>query len=61
MKSDKEMPTASVQGKREAALAWANSVSASAGVGTWRYLLATQRDLAAANGDWSRLVKLTAP
>lgn len=59
VKADNALPTPEVQGKRQAALAWANAASASAG--KWAYLLAAERDLAACQGDWGRLVQLTRP
>jgi type III restriction enzyme len=57
-KSDKELPSEEVQGKRAAALTWANTVSSQSDV-AWNYLLIAERDLADANGSWSRLRKAT--
>ena len=60
VKMDKEMASADVQGKREAATRWANHVSASDEVGvTWRYLLASEADVSTAKGSWSALKALT--
>ena len=58
-KMDKEMSTENVRSKREAARRWANHVSADAQVGvTWRYLLLSETDVAAAKGSWAALTKL---
>jgi type III restriction enzyme len=58
-KMDKEMTAADVQAKREAALRWANHVSASAEVGVhWRYLLVSETDINTAKGSWAALKKL---
>jgi type III restriction enzyme len=59
VKMDKEVTAADVLGKREAALRWANHVSASTEVGTkWRYLLVSESDIATAKGSWAALEKL---
>ena len=59
VKMDKEVTAADVQGKREAALRWANHVSASAEVGAqWRYLLVSESDITTAKGSWAALKKL---
>jgi type III restriction enzyme len=59
VKMDKEMTSADVRGKREAAKRWANYVSADASVGTpWRYLLVSESDVAEAKGSWPALKKL---
>ena len=59
VKMDKEMPTAAVQGKREAAKRWANYVTADESVGaTWKYLLASESDIATAKGSWPALKQL---
>ena len=59
VKMDKEMTSADVLGKREAAKRWANYVSADASVGTpWRYLLVSESDVAEAKGSWPALKKL---
>jgi type III restriction enzyme len=56
VKMDKEMTSADVQGKREAASRWANHVSANEQVGTtWRYLLVAESDISMARGSWSSL------
>jgi type III restriction enzyme len=61
VKMDKEMASADVQGKREAAKRWANYVTADAGVGaTWRYLLVSESDVDTAKGSWPALKRLGA-
>ncbi len=56
---DKEMEAEDVLGKREAAMRWANHVSASDEVKvTWRYLLVSEDDIATAKGSWEALKKL---
>jgi type III restriction enzyme len=61
VKSDKDMSTADVQGKREAAKRWSNYVSADAKVGkTWRYILASESDIKTAKGSWDALRRLAA-
>lgn len=56
VKMDKEMGTADVQGKREAARRWANHVSADEKVGTrWRYLLLSETDVRTAKGSWDAM------
>ncbi len=56
---DKEMETADVQGKRDAAKRWANHVSADAAVGAqWRYLLLSESDVKTAKSSWSVLKQL---
>jgi type III restriction enzyme len=56
VKMDKEMASADVQGKREAAKRWANHVSADASVDvTWRYLLVSETDVHTAHGSWPAL------
>jgi len=58
-KMEKEMTAADVQGKREAALRWANHVSIAPEVGvTWRYLLLSESDINTAKGSWPALKKL---
>lgn len=53
IKMDKEMISADVQGKREAAQRWANYVTADASVGkAWRYLLVSESDVEMAKGSW---------
>ena len=59
VKMNKEMTSADVLGKREAAKRWANYVTADERVGvTWRYLLASESDIDDAKGSWSALKKL---
>ena len=58
VKMDKEITSADVLGKREAAKRWANYVTADASVGTtWRYLLVSESDVAEAKGAWPALKK----
>jgi type III restriction enzyme len=55
-KMDKDVTTADVQGKREAAQRWANYVNADDKVNvTWRYLLVSETDVTTAKGSWSAL------
>ncbi|MDP9364998.1 MAG: DEAD/DEAH box helicase family protein, partial [Chloroflexota bacterium] len=59
VKMDKEMGSADVQGKREAARRWANHVSADEKVSVvWRYLLASEFDVTTAKGSWAALKAL---
>lgn len=59
VKMDKEVASADVLGKREAAKRWANYVSADAEVDTtWRYLLVSETDIETARGSWPALKKL---
>jgi type III restriction enzyme len=59
VKADKDLVTADVQGKRQAARRWANYVTTSDKVlVTWRYLLVSEADVAAAKGSWSALKSL---
>jgi len=56
VKMDKEISSADVQGKREAATRWANHVSADETVGAvWRYLLVSESDVRTAKGSWQAL------
>jgi type III restriction enzyme len=56
VKMDKEMTSADVQGKRDAARRWANYVSGDEKVGTcWRYLLVSETDVKNAKGSWEAL------
>jgi len=56
VKMDREMTSAEVQGKREAARRWANYVSGDEAVGTcWRYLLVSETDVKTARGSWEAL------
>jgi hypothetical protein len=55
----KEMTSADVQGKREAASRWANHVSADDQVGArWNYLLVSEADVETAKGSWEALTRL---
>jgi hypothetical protein len=55
VKMDKEMNSADVQAKREAAQRWANHVNADASVTTtWRYLLVSESDVDTAKGRGRR-------
>lgn len=59
VKMDKEMSSADVQGKRDAARRWANYVNDDEAVGArWRYLLLSESDLKTAKGSWPALKKL---
>ncbi len=59
VKMDKEMTTAAVHGKRDAAKRWANHVTSDEAVGpTWKYLLASEFDIATAKGSWAALKQL---
>ncbi len=59
VKMDKEMTSADVAGKRNAARRWANHVSADEQVNTtWRYLLASETDIETARGSWPALKSL---
>ncbi|MBA2293686.1 MAG: hypothetical protein H0W16_01000, partial [Actinobacteria bacterium] len=59
VKMNKEMTSAEVKEKHEAARRWANHVSADDKVKrTWRYLLVSEADVATAKGSWAALKKL---
>jgi type III restriction enzyme len=59
VKMDKEMEREDVQGTRQAALRWANHVSADDKVDVqWRYLLVSEADVKTANGSWDALKRL---
>jgi type III restriction enzyme len=59
VKMDKEMTSDEVQGKRDAALRWANYVTADEKVDvTWHYLLVSEADVNTAKGSWGALKKL---
>jgi type III restriction enzyme len=59
VKMNKEMTSADVLGKRDAAIRWANTVTANDSVGVrWRYLLVSESDVDDAKGSWSALKKL---
>jgi len=56
VKMDKEMQSAEVQRKRDAARRWANYVSGDEKVGAcWRYLLVSETDVKNAKGAWEAL------
>jgi type III restriction enzyme len=55
-KMDKDLTTADVQDKRDAAQRWALHVNADEKVNvTWRYLLVSETDVTTAKGSWSAL------
>ncbi len=55
-KMDREMASAEVQAKREAARRWANHVSADPATSAeWRYLLVSETDVRTAKGSWPAL------
>ncbi len=59
VKRDKDMPTTTVQAKREQARRWASHVSADEKVDlSWRYLLLSESDVETAKGSWPALKKL---
>jgi type III restriction enzyme len=58
VKMDKEMESADVIGKRDAAKRWSNHVSADDRVGQWRYLLVSETDVTDAKGSWRALKQL---
>jgi type III restriction enzyme len=59
VKMEKEMGSEDVRGKREAALRWANYVTADEQVGVkWRYLLVSESDVETAKGSWAQLKAL---
>jgi type III restriction enzyme len=59
VKMDKEMQSADVQGKRQAAERWANYVSNDAAVNVrWRYLLVSETDVKDSKGSWDALKKI---
>jgi type III restriction enzyme len=56
VKKDNEMLSAEVQGKREAAIRWAQHVNADEKVtDTWRYLLVSETNVRTAKGSWTAL------
>src|SRR3990172_4329486 len=58
VKMNKEMTSADVKGKREAAKRWANYVTADEQVGVpSRYLLVSESDVETAKGSWAALKK----
>lgn len=59
VKSDKDVDSDEVQGKREAAQRWVNHVNAEDDVGgKWAYLLVTESDITQARGSWPALCGL---
>lgn len=59
VKANREMESVDVRAKREAAMRWANHVSADPAVGTrWRYLLVSEQDVIDAKGSWEQLKHL---
>jgi type III restriction enzyme len=59
VKMDKEMNSGEVRGKRDAAMRWANHVTADEKVGVqWRYLLVSETDVETARGSWGALKSL---
>ncbi len=59
VKMDKDMETADVQGKREAARRWASYVSADDKVAVrWRYLLLSESNVRTGKGSWRALEQL---
>jgi type III restriction enzyme len=60
VKMNKELESAEVIAKREAAMRWANHVSADEKVAThWRYLLVSESDVKESKGSWRALKKLS--
>jgi type III restriction enzyme len=56
VKSDKDLPSAEVQAKREAAKRWANHVSADSAVPQlWKYLLVSEDHVRTAKASWTAL------
>ena len=59
VKADKDLTSADVQGKRQAAKRWASHVTAAVEVEPiWRYLLVSETDIATAKGSWPALKSL---
>ena len=59
VKADKDLNTADVLGRREAAKRWANIVNATEGVDrTWAYLLVSEADIKSVKGSWPSLAKV---
>lgn len=55
-KSDKDIDSAEVAGKRRAARKWANTVNSSPDVDIeWKYLLLSEPDVADAQGSWEQM------
>ncbi|MFN2470574.1 MAG: DEAD/DEAH box helicase family protein [Gaiellaceae bacterium] len=60
-KMEKEMASASVKGKKEAARRWASHVSSDEKAESkWQYLLLSESDIKAAKGSWPALKKMGA-
>jgi type III restriction enzyme len=56
---NKEMASAEVQSKREAAITWSQHVNADEKVtDTWRYLLVSEDHVKTAKGSWAALRRL---
>lgn len=61
VKMDKEMASADVKGKRDAAKRWANYVTADDKVDvSWRYLIVSETDVETVKGSWGALKTLGA-
>ena len=59
VKSDNDVDSEEIQGKREAAQQWVNHVTAEDDVhGRWAYLLVTESDIRQARGSWPALCGL---
>lgn len=59
VKMNREMPTAEVQGKRDAAIRYAQHVNADSNVSdAWRYLLVSEDHVKTAKGSWTALRQL---
>ncbi|MCK0441235.1 DEAD/DEAH box helicase family protein [Gordonia alkaliphila] len=60
VKSDKDAPTAEVQGKKNAAKVWANIVNSSGKTPNvqWGYLLLTETDIREAHESWQKMKSL---
>jgi type III restriction enzyme len=59
VKMNKEMVSAEVQSKREAAIRWSQHVNADSKVtDTWRYLLVSEDHVKTAKGSWTALRQL---
>ncbi len=57
-KAGKDLSTARVQEKRQAALTWVNAVTGDTGA-KWSYLLIAERDLYDAKGSLNRIINAT--
>ena len=61
VKADRHANDEDVRSKATAAIRWANRVSADdSGNGKWKYILATESDLADSRGSWTALTRLSA-